>query len=432
MNKREFFLAAMRAERFRDLSWCITAFAVARPAKPTAPIAEYELYSDDSGHYHVTQDGEYVRFEEADPKQPLYSLDERLDVGPEDVPNLKENVSTRYGNLLFNYTVLVWAFGSKFEYQNADVSASKLEAEISKRLVDRDDAKASDPNAIFVDEYLRFSDAMFYLTGLSQVCVWAASRKTLLPPPGGKELRDKLIKENEGKLHELATIAKINKQLLEYDAEWLKGDPSGERFTTPGKARNVVRAKKFLMHGAEAGLKGNGVTATLVPNSLNEGWDIKYFPKMNDSLRAGSFDRGSETQLGGVSVKWLYRAMSNCTITQDDCGSALGSVETLNKESLTRFMGMTIIDEGQQVKLDSDETAGKYLGKTVMVRNPMYCKLDYTDYCKVCVGDRLAINPYGLSAAASDYGSAFLGLFMKAMHGKVLKTAELDLDSSIL
>ena len=433
MDKREFFIKAMQAERFRDLSWLVTAFAVARPKKPLAPIPEFELYSDDSGHYYVTPEGEYVPFEGADPNEPLYSVDDRLDVGPEDIPNLTEQASTRYGNYLFNWIVLVTAFGKKFPYQNGEVAADRLESVISKKL--QDDPKDGSPlsdDYFYVSEYLRFTDGMFYLTGLSQICVWAASRRTLLPPPGIKQLRDKLIAENKDRLGELATIAKINKVLLEYDAKYLEGDKSGERFTSAGKARNVVRAKKFLMHGAESGMQGDGVNATLVPNSLMEGWDVKHFPVMNDSLRSGSFNRGAETMLGGVAVKWLYRATSNCAITEKDCGSQIGSVQTLRKDNIHQFMGMTIIDDGQQVKLDQDETAGKYLGKTVMVRNPMYCQLEYTDYCVTCVGDRLAVNPYGLASATSDYGSTFLSLFMKAMHGKTLKTAKLDINSAIL
>lgn len=432
MNKKEFFIGAMKAQRYRDLPWLIKAFSVTSSKKPTDNIAPFELYRDDSGHYVVSETGEFIRFEGADPHEPLYAFDERTDITPDDISNLDENINTRYGNILFNY-LLVWSFGKKIKYKNKTVTAREIENEIAKRF--EEDPRFGEPQSeekIYVSERIKFSEAMFFLTGLSEVCVWAASAKTLLPPPGIKELRDRLLAENEGKLHELSTIAKINKELLEYDAKWLAGDKSGERFTTPGKARNVVRAKKFLMHGAEAGMQGDGITATLVPNSLYEGWDVKYFPVMNDSLRAGSFNRGAETMLGGVEVKWLYRATSNCAIAQDDCGSNIGSVETLTKENIKRFMGMTIIDDGIQTKLSNDDIAGEYLGKTIMVRNPMYCKLEYTDYCKVCVGDRLSVNPYGLASATTEYGSTFLSLFMKAMHGKVLKTAEMDIDSSIV
>jgi hypothetical protein len=61
----------------------------------------------------------------------------------------------------------------------------------------------------------------------------------------------------------------------------------------------------------------------------------------------------------------------------------------------------------------------------------MFCRLEKTDYCKACVGQRLAENPTGLSAAISEYGSAFLSIYMAAAHGKALVTAKLDFKTAI-
>ena len=61
-----------------------------------------------------------------------------------------------------------------------------------------------------------------------------------------------------------------------------------------------------------------------------------------------------------------------------------------------------------------------------MVSSPMYCKLDKTDYCKTCVGKKLADNPTGLSMAVSDYGSTMLYIYMSAVHGKQLKLAKVN------
>jgi hypothetical protein len=93
---------------------------------------------------------------------------------------------------------------------------------------------------------------------------------------------------------------------------------------------------------------------------------------------------------------------------------------------------MTIIDGDAQVKLVDEDQAGAYLGRKIMLRNPMYCKLEHTDYCRVCVGDRLAVNPYGLATATNDYGAVFLAMMMSKMHGKALKSAKLVIDEVIL
>jgi hypothetical protein len=412
----------------------VTAFAVTKPDEnwKNNPVL-YQHYQNGSGHYYVNTEQQLELIEDGVPNEPLFKFADHLTIGPDDIPNVTEEMETSYGNLLFNWTVMVYAFGPKLPYQKGKVSPSKIEALILRNFEDDPkDPRDAKGDTIYVSEYLRYADSMFYLTGMTQLCVWAATKKTLLPPPGITEYRNKLLKENEGHLTELATIAKINAALVAYDAEWLKGDPGGDNFVTPGKARDVVRQKKFLMHGAEVGLSESTVHGVLITNSLHDGWDITKFADMNNSLRSGSFNRGAQTMLGGVSVKWLLRASSNCNVTVDDCGTMLGSPVLINLENQKKYLGFNLIDQGKQEMVKDEEAMGKYLGKFVMVRNPMYCKLDFTDYCKACVGARLSINPTGLSVAVSDAGSTFLSIFMKAMHGKQLKTAKMDLATAII
>jgi hypothetical protein len=262
------------------------------------------------------------------------------------------------------------------------------------------------------------------------MCVWSVSPKTILPPPGIKEYREKLIEENKDTINDLATIAKIDAALVAYDKAWLKGDPA-EKFLLGNKATAIVRKKKFLMHGAETGMAVNATTADLVENSLYEGWDIDKFPVMMDSLRSGSFDRGAQTALGGVSVKWLQRASANLRVVPGDCGSKIGSPILITPEESKKLVGLTIVDNGSAIKISDDETAGRYLGKVVMVRNPMYCKMPYTDYCETCLGDKLSLNKYGLSAAVSQYGSKMMLIFMAAVHGKQVATSKMDIDAVV-
>lgn len=68
---------------------------------------------------------------------------------------------------------------------------------------------------------------------------------------------------------------------------------------------------------------GNRNELDLVTNSLYEGWQNDKFATFNNVSRAGSFDRGSETQLGGVSAKEI-RATSNTRIVKGDCGTKMG------------------------------------------------------------------------------------------------------------
>ena len=95
-------------------------------------------------------------------------------------------------------------------------------------------------------------------------------------------------------------------------------------------------------------------------------------------------------------------------------------------DNLDWFVGHSIVHNNKLVFISSEDDIKPYIGKEVIVRSPMFCKLPKTDYCQVCAGKKLSANPEAASMAVSDYGSAFLGLFMAAMHGKELAVAKMN------
>jgi hypothetical protein len=427
MLKRDVFIAAMKAGNGRKLEWIITAFSMTR-SNPNQSTYDFKIVSDPLGYYYCDplKEQKLTKISDSVSGQALFNFKDTLELTPDDIPNLKENITSTYGNLLFNWIVLVYAFGDKYPYLQGKVSVKSIEKKLLTNLEDTPETEELRKKDIFyIDEYLKFSEGMYFLTGITQLCTWGATRKTMLPPPGVIEYRNKLIEENKDTLDQLATVAKIDKALIEFDSAYLKGDP-GEHFLIDDKSRKIVRKKLFLMHGSELGLSDNTVKADLIQNSLGEGWDITKFPEMNNSSRNGSFSRGAQTQLGGVSVKWLLRASSNMNITIDDCKSRLGGVILVDEANKKRLIGFSIVTQEGSKRIKNEEEAGKYLGKRIMMRNPMYCNLEQTDYCKVCVGDRLSVNPEGLSIAVASYGSLFLGISMGAVHGKELALAKMD------
>lgn len=435
MNKAQFFLAAMRAEEFRRRAWVISAFALIKEA-PDAwkkePYA-YRIVQTPSGHFFVDPDNgnELTMIADAKAGEPIFEIKGQIALKAGDVPNLSTALTTSYGRLLFNYTAVVYPFKTKIPYMNEKVTPDHMEDLILVRLKDdpQDDVARNDKD-IYVSEYLLFCDAMFFLAGFTQLCVPAATPKSMVPAPGIAELRDKLVAENSERLHDPAVIAKIDADLVAYDRAYLKGDPS-MGFLIGKKSFDIVRKKQFGMHGAETGLS-EGVEVELIQRSLSEGWDIAKFPAMNNSLRAGSYNRGAQTMLGGESVKWLLRASSNITVKADDCGSRLGNTVHIHGKNTDFLIGFHVITPEGSVAVPDEEAAKKYVGKTVMVRSPMFCQLEKTDFCKCCVGERLAANPTALSAAISEYGSAFLSIYMAAAHGKALQLAHMNFKTAII
>lgn len=430
MNKIEFFKKAMANNAFKTKAWVITAFSIIQEDMNTwtKNPYPYRIVQMQTGYFFVDPDSnnQLSLIEGCILGQPPFSFKETIELKAGELINLKKDLTTTVGNVFFNYCCISYSFGSKMDFIEDEVNVRKIEEQLANRLED-EDSKVD--NCIFVSEYLKFVNSLTYLTNFTQLCVWAATAKSMTGPPGITEYKNELLKKFEGRLDDPAAIAEIDAALVKYDAAYLKGDPS-ENFLISKKSREIVRKKMFLMSGAETGLS-DGIKVDLVTNSLEQGWQPDKYKAMINTSRGGSFNRGAQTQLGGESVKWLLRASSNISATEKDCGTTLGRMFTATQANLNKLVGFNIIQSDGVTLINNIEDAGNYLGKTVMVRSPMYCKLDKTDFCLTCVGKRLAQNPTAISMAVSETGSAFLSLFMKKMHGTSLTTAKLDYKTAI-
>lgn len=432
MLKSEYFIQATKAGLHMKLAWCISAFAetaISDDWKQDPYVGR--LVHQPDGYYVIDEQKSLIKIDDAQPNTPAFNVAEKIQLKSGDIPNLSQDIETTYGDLFFNWVAIVYPFGSKIPYLAGASSVDRVTSiYVPKMQDDPPQGQEPDANVFYTFEHLKFAEALSYLRGMSQLFVWSVTKRTILPPPGLAEYKKKLLEENAGNLTNLATIAEIKKKLAAFDAEWLKGDPGGEKFLSSKKSREVVRMKKLLMHGEEVGMQENAVSGVLIENSLLQGWDIDKFPEMMDSLRSGSFNRGAQTALGGVSVKWLQRATANLRVTVDDCGSTFGFDQMVDKSEVDRLVGRTIIEDGKLVKIADKEQAGTYLGKVVYVRNPQTCKLPFTDYCKTCLGDKLSINEYGLSSSATELTSGLMGMFMAAMHGKQLATQRMSIEEA--
>lgn len=429
MDKKTFFINALKAGKFKKLSWVISAFSLTKQNINNTNKVPYNIISDLTGYSYYDESSEQlIKLEDGVLGEPLFNAKDTLVIKPGDIPNVNKVTETTYGRLLFNWICLVTPFGTKIEYYNDLVDLDKIEKLILVKLVD--DVEEPNDTDIYISEYLRYTECISFLTGFSQLFSQGLTEKALSPPVGINEFKNKLLEENKDKLNDMATIASIDKKLIEFDSKFLEGDESAD-FLISKKSRGTVRKKMFLMQGAEQGLDDNTVNAELVTNSLAQGWEIDKFPAMNNTLRAGSFNRGAQTELGGTAVKMLLRASSNINLTVVDCGSELGSPYIITEENKDKLVGFSIILKGKLIKINTVEEINQYIGKLVLLRNPMYCKCSDTDYCETCVGDRLKINPTGISSAVAAYGDTMLGIFMKAMHGTSLELAKMDYNNSI-
>lgn len=427
MKRKEYFLLALKHLKHQKVAWLYQAFSLTDRADQTG-LQAYDLVQTPVGVSFFNPATEALeRIEDAAPGAPLFSFRQGIALKAGDLPNVTQDTVSTYGNCLFNMCSLVYGFGAKFPFVSGLISIKAVEAKIADRLKDTPADGVRDPQYLYCDEYVRYSDGLQYLTELSNMAVCGVTEKALTPPPGINEYKAQLLEEYRDRLHDPVAISEIYDKLIAMDTAYLKGDAS-EDFLFSSKLRKVVRRKLYLMQGAEDGL-GDRNEIDLVTNSLYQGWQKEKFATFNNVSRAGSFDRGSETQLGGVSAKEILRATSNIRIVPGDCKSTMGIQTIVNESTYRGLVGLRLIEGNATRQIVDEADAKSYLGKLINKRSPMFCKLEKTDFCEYCVGKRLTDTETGASMAATELGGIFLGIFMSSMHAKELKVAEMDLST---
>lgn len=432
MHKRDYFIAAMKAECYRYKQWVIEAFSIVPQFKTEGRSYDYGLIRPSSQSDELVfidpNTGSAISIEGASKGKALFDFHEELVIGPGDIPNLKSNITTTYGNLFVNYLCLVYPFGDKIDYMEGRIAIGKIEKIIESRLVDdpAPGANLNDPTNITVSEYIRFNEAALSLAGFTQLCVPAGSPKALMTDPKVAVRRQELLEQYKGQLNDPAIQARISDELIAMDKAWIKGDVS-EGFFLKDKSFDVVRKKMYLLLGAETGF---GVHGDLITTSLDDGWDAKDLPAMNNSLREGSFNRGAQTALGGEATKFNYRIFQNTTVVSEDCGSTLGLPVKLTKDNIDGYISSSVITAKGPVEI-TKENQDSFIDKEIILRSPAYCLAEAPSFCAVCIGKRIASTPTAIGTYAADVGSKFMGLFMAATHGTALKTRKYLLEESI-
>jgi hypothetical protein len=426
MKKIEYLLLALTHKLYFKQAWLITAFSVTRP-KENEPRFIGKLIPQPWGFDAINAAGENEKIEDAVPNEPLFSFKDRLTIDSKWLETITQPIETSIGTLLTNFILLQSPFGKKFPYVNGKVTIEKLEDMIALKLKDTVPEDKKDSNFYYVDEYIKFVDAIQFLSTITQLCTISATPKNITPPTGIKEFKAQLLKKYEGKMNDPVEVSKFEQELMDFDSEYLKGDPSDGTFMA-GKLKNNSRKKMFLTQGPSSSFK-DSIEVIPVINSLDEGMstDPIQFSETMNGLRYGSYARGTETIKGGVAAKILLRSANNFKITDTDCNSKLGIRRTYNSKTIDELVTRSIVVNGKTIFIENNTIAANYLDKQLVVRSPMFCKLPGETICKVCAGDKLARVPTGVTIPLTEISSILLAASMKQMHVSTLTTAKIDL-----
>lgn len=433
MTPHEYLHYAIQKKLHLDTVWYRYVFTVTRETDASkAKKYPGKLVQEPFGFFCVDDGSQLVKIQtDRKSTEPLFDKREPIVINKSWIPTITEDkLETTIGRLIINLFIHE-AFGTKIAYQNKKLSPSDIEKMIVKVVQSvPPEGVARDPSTIYVDEYLKFCDAVALLETLSSIFSNSVSRAGVMPPPGRKEYKQELLKKYEGRLHDPVEMSKFEEELGKFDDTYLKNnDPSYGTFMKGKTAKS--RSKLFMTQGGEANNFTGSMEVTPITNALEDGiaLDDKGFVASANMIRFGSFARGAETVNGGVVAKGLNNAADNWVIVDGDCGSKLGITRVYSGDDVEKLVGRTAIVDGKFFEIKTKEDAGKFDGRIVILRSPMYCKLESTRTCTVCATPEMSVYKRGVTIPLGEVSGGILSDSLKIMHDSSLTATTMDLKS---
>ena len=352
---------------------------------------------------------------------PVFDYKEEIEVDKNEIPNVTEKVKTKYGRILLNQLILVENSKDKIPFKDGNWFKDNIIGDILNRAATDDNITASEAHAIV--------NATQFITGLTQLCVPSASEKALATDPAIKKRRKELIEKHKHEINDPSVITKIEKELIAMDRKWLEDDYSYGFYSRTGKSFNINRKKMHVLYGGEADFS-DPTKMTFLGNSLREGWELDKTPLYVNSIRGGTYSRGSATALGGEKVKKFQQVFQNCRISEKDCGTKKAAEFYITQYNYKDFLDRQTWKGNKWVELD-EATLKAAIGKRLPIRSALYCKTKKTDFCELCAGKTARSNPGAIMMLTATIGSTFMLVSMSAMHGKELATTFYDFNEAL-
>ena len=334
-----------------------------------------------------------------------------------------ETIVTTVGRYLVNLFILPDTFLKKFRYQNVTMDAGTtgdIEEKLAFMLLN---------DEISAKEYSEFLDNGEWMTlGLAYFLVPTMDYDMNVPIPEVIKRRDELFEQFAKEIAEgdQNVSNAIEKELLDMSKKLIKAKGNqGYDFFESGEFNFGNNYKKTSIMG---GAVENPYTKKLdiLKSNYISGIDKKEFPYFANLTVIGGYSRGVETQKAGYETKKINNALQVVVLDEPgtDCGTNHYLKITITDKMKNMYLYRNVLENGKLVTLTADNI-GKYTGRELMMRSPMYCKTD--KICSVCAGGifyKLGMTNAGL--LSSTMSGSLMNLSMKKFHDTTIKFSKLD------
>ena len=388
--------------------------------EPFAAYVENEVY-------HTLVDGQAVQIE-GDVSEPLFYMDELLELPGDFHPSLKGNpIKTTFGLFLFN-VILIWEpFNGTVDYVNKEFTKGFFENLFKDIMVDNPkDGEIIPLGKASVDQCLMFSHNANFLEGLGSHFIKPGGLDALTVDPEVLALRDRLFKENADKLTDPVVVTRIIDEVVALDMKKMLEGPS-KKFFINKKFIDNSRKRMFIAFGIEPNATGDGWVPLL--RSLDEGWDPKHLSDYINTAVIGSYSRSNATGEGGSQVKETLRLIGRAVVSMltKDCGTPATETVIIFPSNKSYWHGINAVVNSAVVQI-TKANVDSLVGKPIQVRVTHKCILLDGEYCPTCCGVGLGMYGERLSSEIVLIPTRLMLQRMKAAHVAGSKTALLNMD----
>lgn len=339
-----------------------------------------------------------------------------------------ESFITTIGLWIFNiFFINGFGFSGIFDgYINENINAKKFNS-INQKLV-----YALAEEKIDIATYKKFLNYTQFFMPFETILSPTYSEKVLTFSKTIEKKKNELIKANQEAFNkgDIATVEKVEKELIDFAKEYLKDDPGLDAFLSGagGSMENNFK-NLFIMKGV---VRNPDPTAkqefNVIESNFINGVKSSEYTLLANTLAAGPYARAKKTEVGGYYEKLFSAALQNVKLdgVDTDCGTNKYITVQLTDKNINDYMYNYIIkDNGDLEELTSDNL-DKYLNKIVKMRFSIFCK-SKTGICNKCAGNLFVRrNSENIGLACIQIPSTLKVRLMKGFHDSTIKTTEID------
>lgn len=351
--------------------------------------------------------------------------------GPEGKKN-KNEFTTTVGIWIFNKLMIEKDFFDIFGYINETIDKGKfkkINQELSYALIE---------DRITIDQMSRYVMKPEWFMQFVSVLGYNYNEKILTCSEVANKKKKELIKKYEKEIEagDLVAMNKVETETLNHVLDYMGDDNSLDVFKSGARGNFGNNFKNmFVMRGA---VKNNDVNSdkdfVFASSNYLDGIKAEEYSLFADAMTEGPYNRGIKTQLGGHWEKLFKSAYETIVLDKEgtDCGTKKCITVTLTNKNISGFMYSWIQSGSSLVELTS-QNKDKYLGKTVKIRFPIYCKHKSKtgSYCSKCAGNLMyRTGRKNVGVISPMIPSILKNVSMSSFHDASVKLNKMDVNKA--